>query len=73
MNKLTKWGVGFASALGFAGSTWAVTPYDSLVQAINFADLQTNVLIIIGLLVAFALVKNGGVMLYNLIRRFTQR
>jgi hypothetical protein len=73
MNKLAKWGVAFASALGFGGSAWAVTPYDALIAGVDFSALQTNVLLVIGLLIAFALVVGGGQMLYHLIKRNSSR
>lgn len=53
----------FLSHLGFA-----VTPYDSLVSGISFADLILNIMLVVGLLITFALSKNGAVMLYNLIK-----
>lgn len=69
MKLLNKWAVGFASALGFGGASWAVTPYDALIASVSFGDLQTNVLLVIGLLIAFALIVNGGLMLYHMIKR----
>lgn len=67
MKKLLVLGSGlFATFLSHL--SFAVTPYDSLVSGISFADLVTNIMLVVGLLITFALAKNGAIMLYNLIK-----
>jgi hypothetical protein len=67
MKKLSAFGLGLFAML-LSHLSFAVTAYDSLVTGISFADLVLNIMIVVGLLITFALSKNGAIMLYNIIK-----